>query len=333
MTNPTDPTSPQPESTVPAADAQAPASPDAQPTEAYGAAPAAADAQPTEAYPPADAQPTQAYPPAEQPTQAYPPAEQPTQAYPPAAQPAGAPYGQPPAYGSSYGDPAYAAAPVSTADRPRTLGWVSLGLAIGGLVLVGAAFIPLAWGSLILALIGGLLLLVALVLGIVTLASRKQGGKGLGIGAIAVSVLGGLLWVAALTVAFVWIGLSMAGTSSDSGSNPDVSVSEEADPGDDGEEEAPAGTYDEAAYLAAVRPEILAIMQEIEPSITEELVAEFYTDDMLIATGKGLLLAGDAAREAFISSTVESSQGTFDEDQATRFFDIVNDAAEQYLVE
>ena len=50
----------------------------------------------------------------------------------------------------------------------------------GRIVFVGAAYIPLLWVSVILALVGGLLLLVALVLGIVTLASKKQGGKGLG---------------------------------------------------------------------------------------------------------------------------------------------------------
>ncbi|MFE7846234.1 hypothetical protein ACFUTX_13690 [Microbacterium sp. NPDC057407] len=309
MSDPNDTTPPPSDGGAPATDTATPAptsSPDAQPTEAYPPAPSG-DAQPTVPYPPAYEQPTTAFPAAD---------GQPTAAYPPSDAPPAAPYGQ------AYGQPAYDA-PVSTADRPRTLGWASLGLAIGGLVLVGAAFIPLAWGSLVLALVGGLLLLVALVLGIVTLVSKKQGGKGLGIGAIAVSVFGGILWVGALTAAFLWIGLSMAGSASGSESDSDVTVTEEA----------PAGTYDEAAYLDAVRPEILAIMQEIEPSVSEELVAEFYTDDMLIATGKGLVLAGEAGREAFISSTVESSQGTFDENQATRFYDVVHDAAEQYLSE
>lgn len=307
MSDPNDTTRPPSDGGAPATDTAPPApSPDAQPTEAYAPAPSS-DAQPTAAYPPAYEQPTTGFPVAD---------AQPTAAYPPSDVPSAAPYGD------AYGQPAYAA-PVASADRPRTLGWTSLGLAIGGLVLVGAAFIPLAWGSLILALVGGLLLLVALVLGIVTLVNKKQGGKGLGIGAIAVSVFGGILWVGALTAAFLWIGLSMAGSSSGTESDSDVTVTEEA----------PAGTYDEAAYLDTVRPEILAIMQEIEPSVSEDIVAEFYTDDMLIATGEGLLLAGDAGREAFISSTVESSQGTFNEDQATRFYDVVHDAAEQYLSE
>lgn len=296
--------------------------------------------------------PTPAQPADEQPTQAYPPAdEQPTQAYPPAGQPAYGEPGGPAAYGQpSYGQPAYGAptraygareAPVSETDRPRGLAWASLGLAIGGLVLVGIAFAPLLWVSLVLAVLGGLLLLVAFVLGIVTLASKKQGGKGLGIGAIAVSVLGGILWVFAIVAAFVWIGL--AASSSSSGSNPDVSVSEEATPGDGADTEddggtedggeAQTGTYDEAAYLDVVRPRITEILQEIDPSITEDMISQIYSDEMLITTGKALLVAGDAARDAFVSSTVESSDGLFAEEQAIAFYDTVYDAAEMYLVE
>ncbi|MCW3493501.1 hypothetical protein [Microbacterium sp. SSM24] len=311
MTNPTEPTPPQPA--------------DAQPT----------DAQPTEAYPPADVQPTEAYPPADvQPTEAYPPAGQPTYGQPgdPAA------YGQPAAT-AAYGQPAYGApvadpAAVSVADRPRGLGWASLGLAIGGLVLVGAAFIPLAWVSLVLVLLGGLLLLVALVLGIVTLASKKQGAKGLGIAAIAVSVLGGLLWIFALTASLLWIGLAVAGSSSGS-SDPEISVSEEATPGDgeSTEGEAPTGTYDEEAYLAAVRPEILAIMQEIEPTITQELVDEFYTDDVLITVGTTIVSMGDLGGDAIVDQLVEGSEGMFTAEQATRFYETIRSAAEQYLVE
>lgn len=308
-----DPTPPPSDDTTPA-DAQATPAPDAQPTEAYGAP---ADAQPTEAYPPAYGQP-----------------------------PAGQQYGQPAdpaAYGQAaygqpaYGQPAYAgAAPADLAARPRTLGWVSLGLAIGGLVLVGAAYLPLAWVSLVLALIGGLLLLAALVFGIVTLASKKQGGKGLGIGAIAASVLGGFAWIGAITLAFVWIGLAAVGSNSGGELEPAPTVSESApveDGTDDGSEGEATGTYDEAAYLAAVRPEILAIMQEIEPSITEEVTAQFYTDEMLISIGQSTLVMGDAGVEAAIGGIVEGSDGMFGEEQATRFITTIYDAAQQYLVE
>ncbi|MCH6231089.1 hypothetical protein MK786_10105 [Microbacterium sp. CFH 31415] len=343
-----DPTPPPSDDATPA-DAQPTPASDAQPTEAYGAQPtevygAPADAQPTQAYPPADAQPTQAYPPADaQPTAVYPPAYgQPTAGQPAPGQPYGHPsdpavyggaaYGQP-----AYGQPAYAApAPADLAARPRTLGWVSLGLAIGGLVLVGAAYLPLAWVSLVLAMIGGLLLLAALVFGIVTLASKKQGAKGLGIGAIAVSVLGGLAWIGAITLAFVWIGLAAVGSDSAGGLDPAPTVSESApveDGSDEGTEGEATGTYDEAAYLAAVRPEILAIMQEIEPSITEEVTAQFYTDEMLISIGQSTLVMGDAGVEAAIDGIVEGSDGMFGEEQATRFITTIYDAAQQHLVE
>ncbi len=322
MSNPADPTSPQP------------------------------NEQPTEAYPPADAQPTEATRPPTQPTAAYPPAdEQPTAAYPPAASgtPSYAPpsYGQPPTAPPAYGEPPTGAQPGDTATRPKTMGWMALGLAIGGLVLVGAAYIPLMWGSLILALIGGLLLLAALVLGIVTLVSKKQGGNGLGIGAIIVSVIGGGVWLGAITLALVFIGLA-AVEDEGSFSSPAPSASaQEVQPteegtipdddvtGDEGTEgDAPvSGTYDEAAFLAEVRPAILTIMQELDPSITEEAIDEVYSDDMLIATGQALLSAGDEARDSFIASTVEGSGGLFSEDQAARFYDTLVNAADRHLAE
>ena len=58
-----------------------------------------------------------------------------------------------------------------------------------------------------------------------------------------------------------------------------------------------------------------------------------YSDEMLVTTGKALLAAGDSARDAFVSSTVESSEGVFTEEQAIRFYDVVLEAAEQHLVE
>ena len=322
MSNPTDSTEPQP--TDPP---QLPA--DAQPTEVYPpVAPPPADAQPTAVYPPADAQPTEVYPPAGQPAYA-----QPAYAQPAYAQPTQAPaaYGQP-----AYGDPAYPGqVPAAPDARPRTLGWVSLGLAIGGLVLVGAAFIPILWVSLALALVAGLLLLIAFVLGIVTLASKKQGGKGLGIGAIAVSVLGGLAWVVAFTFALVLTGLSAADSAGGSSESAPIVV-EETTPGEEateGDGEAPAGAYDEDAFLAEVRPQITALMQELDPSITEEMIGQIYSDEMLVTTGQALLVAGDAGRSLFITSTAEGSGGLFSEEQAARFYDTIVGAAEQHLAQ
>ncbi|MDY0908704.1 hypothetical protein [Microbacterium sp. CFBP9034] len=321
MSNPTEPTPPNP------SDAPQPPA-DAQPTEIVPPSEPVGDAQPTAAYPPSDFQATEAYPPADQP--GYGQAPQDPAAY---GQP---PYGQPPAYDPAYGQ-APVAAPVSPDARPRTLGWISLGLALGGLLLVGAAFIPLLWVSLVLAFLGGLLLLIALVLGIVTLASKKQGGKGLGIAAIALSVVGGIAWIGAITLAFLLIGFAAVGTSNGA-SVPSPAVSQEAVPEDEpteegSESETPTGTYDEAAYLAQVRPELTALMQEIEPSITEEMLAQTYTDETLVSIGQSLLIAGETGRSVAITSLTEASGGMFTEEQATRFYDTIADAAEQYLVQ
>ncbi|WP_127473094.1 hypothetical protein [Microbacterium sulfonylureivorans] len=338
MSNPTEPSPPQPEEPSAAQTDSDPASPDAQPTEVYPPAglPPAADAQPTEVYPPAglppaaDAQPTEVYPPAGQ--AGYPP-----QGY-------GRPVSDPGAYGQTgyaappYGNLAQAtppgAASVSGADRPRTLGWIALGAGIGGLALVAAAFIPLLWISIVLAVIGGVMLLAALVLGIITLASRKQGGKGLGIGAIAIAILGGLAWIAAMSLAVI---LSIAAVSTESvGGEPSPFPSSETTPDDESTEEGgeeASGTYDEAAFLAQIRPEITAIMQEIEPSITEEMLSQVYPDEVLVELGKGLVVTGDVGREAIITSLSAASGGVFTEEQATRFYDTVYDAAQQHLVE
>ncbi|MET0813413.1 MAG: hypothetical protein ABWY03_10180 [Microbacterium sp.] len=300
MSNPTDPPVPNP---------------DAQPTEAYGQPPVPnSDPQPTEAY----GQPVAPPPPyAEQPTQAYPDA-QPTQAY-----------GQP-----VYGTPA--PAPKAPDTRPKTLAWIALGAGILGFILVLVAFIPLLWVSLILALVGGVLLLGALVIGIIALASKKHGGKGLSIGAIIVSVVGGLAWIGAITWAIVVIGLASAG-GNDIAASPEPTAVESEAPSDTdtdtetGGDDVAAGAYDEAAYLAQVRPELVAIMQEVDPSLTEETISEVFPDETLVSTGSSLLSAGDAGRDVLISSLSES--GLFDEAQATRFYDAILDGARQHLVE
>lgn len=296
--------------------------------------PVPADDQPTVPFVPTDDQPTLAYP-----------------STPDASAPAyGAP--QPPAYGApqppAYGDqPAYGAAqpsygapqPTTPDTRPKRLGWIALGVGIGGLILALAGFVPILWVGLVLALIGGLLLLISLVLGIVTLASKKQGGKGLGIAAIVVSVLGGAAWSGALVFSLVLIGLATAGSSSGSTTDPLPSVSADSDQAtDEGTTEedtsdGATGTYDEAAFLAELRPQITGLMQEIEPNITEEMISSVYTDEMLVATGKSFLMTGESARDAFISASAESSGGVMSEDQAARFFDAILGAAQAHLVE
>ncbi|TQJ30985.1 hypothetical protein [Microbacterium sp. SLBN-146] len=289
------------------------------------------DAQPTAAYPPVPEMPAAyatenpAYGQDDQQTAAYPPpAPQPTAAYPQYAPPSA--YAQQPA---PYGSPAagYAAPtpqPSGPDTRPKTLGWVSLGLAILGVVLASVAFIPMMWVSLVLALVGGLLLLVALILGIVTLANKKQGGKGFGIGAIVVSVLGSGVWIGAIIWSIVIIGLGTAGWDSGSEGLP---------PGVEQSEGGSATAGGEEAFLAEVRPELLTLFQEIDPAITLELMETAFPDDALISMGEGSLLAGDAGRDAMVEVLAQSSGGAFTPEQAAEFYDVVHSAAQEHLAD
>lgn len=245
-----------------------------------------------------------------------------TPAYAPAPQ---APYGQP-----AYGQPAYAAAPAPTGTdtRPKTLAWVSLGLAVLGAILACVGFLPVPWVGLISVIVGGLLLLVAFVLSIVALASRKQGGKPLGVIALVLSVLGGGLWAIALFASIAFT--AFLSTSSDgSAESPAPAPSISSAPSDEGEEV--AGEYDEAAFLAEARPAMLAVFQEVEPSVTEDLVNQMFPDDALIAAGQSMLLLGEDGRDQMIESL--TTGGTFDDDTAGRFVDAIYDAATKHLQE
>jgi hypothetical protein len=209
--------------------------------------------------------------------------------------------------------------------------------------------------STVLAVIGGILLLVGFVLSLIALISKKQGGKGLSIGALVVSIIGGILFFFALIASLIWLGLaaaiedgdlvdpgptSSALPSQEASEAPSETPSEEATPGETAPAPAPGatGTYDEAAYLAAVRPEFFAILQEIQPGITEAEVAEIYPDDVLISIGQSfaaLVEAGglEEGRQSFVDSTVSSSNGAVTAEQANRLFDTVSNAASAYLVQ
>lgn len=308
MSTPTDPTGaerPDPDQGTPSASES--------PTTGSAPADGAADAAPTEAYPPA------------------PPA-------PPApgegagAGVAGAPASHAqPAYGQApYGQAPYGApAPSGPDTRPKTLAWTSLGLAILGVILSCIGFVPVAWVGLVSVIVGGLLLLVAFVLSIVALASRKQGGKPLGITALIVSVLGGIVWTVALIFAFT---LSIVTSATDSGSEPAPSPSVSAAPGQEDETDGEtSATYDEEAFVAEARPAINELFTSLDPSITDEIVEQMFTDDTLVTTGKSFLIAGEAGRDQLIDGLVSGSQGVFDEDAATRFTDIILDAAQKHL--
>jgi hypothetical protein len=112
----------------------------------------------------------------------------------PAANPSypGAPSGAPttPSSSSPYGAPGYPApaygVPASAPQLPKTVAIIALVLAGVGLVM---AFVPfVTWFA-------GLPLLAAFIMGIVALANKKQGGKGLAIAAVAVSVVG---WIVSI---------------------------------------------------------------------------------------------------------------------------------------
>ena len=108
----------------------------------------------------------------------------------PGPYPAGtAPYPYPPAYGATP-DP-----------RPKSLATLALAAAVVGVV---AVLIP------VINAVAGLILLAAVVLGIVALASRRQGGKGLGVAAILVAVVGGMMaWILS-TIVFGLFGFADA---------------------------------------------------------------------------------------------------------------------------
>ena len=269
----------------------------------------------------------------EAPTAAYDPAP-PAPPLPPAA-PEQAPYagyGQPGYAQAPYGQPPVAASGPDT--RPKTLARVSLGLAIVGALLACVGFIPLGWGGLVAVLVGGLMLLVAFVLSIVVLASRKQGGKPLGIAALIVSVLGAVVWTIALVVAFVFGVLATAEQSADAAPSPSVSApGENADDLD--ADDAPAGDVseaDEAAFLAEARPQLNELFAEIDPSFTDETVRQVFPDDALVGLGQSFAQAGDGNRQLLVDTLVTNLEGVLDAEAAERFIDILTDAADEHLM-
>lgn len=307
----------------------------------------AGDDQPTEAYPSASDQPAAAPSGDDQPTEAYPPApDQPTEAYPPApdqlradaAAPAGE-NGQP--VGAAYAAPIAPPAPAGADTRPKRLAWTALGLAVGGLVLVLVAFIPLLWVSFALAIVGGLLLLAGLVMGIMVLAKKAQGGKGLGIGAIVVSVLGSGAWIGALVWSLILIGLASSGAGGGTATavpspTPPAAVEESATPAPSEEataapEDTATGAYDEAAYLAEVRPALTALFAEIDPTITDEVATMVFPDESLVQIGQAVI-SGDLDRDSLVA-TLAAEDGLFSQEQAERFYDTIDASAQKHLVQ
>jgi hypothetical protein len=223
-----------PQQTTPApGDARSAPSPGAPPLAHAYATPAYADpgaaARPgTYAYPTAYAAPPAAY--------AAAGAAAAAAALPPYARAASAP---PPSYP---GAPAFGTAPVNgslppagTDTRPKGLAIVALSLAGAGVLLMLVAAVL---GSAGVGWLSPLLLFVAFVLSLIALISRRQGGKGFGVGALLLSILGGLL---ALVVAVAWVFGAFTGASSGGDDGYDTYTEEEyslpgiAAPGTDGQ--------------------------------------------------------------------------------------------------
>lgn len=313
MSNPTapgDPEQPNNATPPPSSPDDAPAHPDA-PTQAYP------DAQPTQAYP--DAQPTQAYG---------------------SAQPGPAYGGEQPAYGAPQ-PPVYTTPPTGAPDsRPKTLAIIALIAGVVGFVLGLGGFVPGL--GIALGIVAIILLLAALVLSIVALVSKKQGGTGFSIAALIVSVIGGIIASVALVVGLVFTAALTAVENGDfdellspaptTTSIPSDEASDEASetPGDD---TAPA-TGDEASYIAAVRPVITSLYQEITPGATPEQIELAFSDDTLLALGQSILtLEQVSGEEGSRAQIVEAwiSADAMSEEQANLLYDTVAGAAHQYL--
>ncbi|WP_207205336.1 hypothetical protein [Microbacterium protaetiae] len=276
-----------------------------------------------------------AYP--QQPAGGYP--QQPAAGYP--QQPAGAGYPQstaayPPVPPTGYVQPG-PGLPKQPDNRPKTLALVALILAVVGFIAACIGFAPI---GLPFVIVGGVLLLAAFVLSIVVLANRKQGGKGLGIAGLVVSVVGGIVFVFALLVSIAWAVWAGVGGGQALGERPAVSApvapSDEATD-DQGNNTTATGDYDEAAYVAELRPTVRAIFKEIEPNATDDIIDSAYTDDTLVYLGTTLLTEyttlGDDAIGQEASDAVDSSDGLFSEDQAERLMRAILEAAQHHLVE
>lgn len=198
-------------------------------------------------------------------------------AFPPYARPTAAPapgspvtprYGGTPGYPGSLGWSANQAGagfrpPGGPDGRPKTLAIIALILAAAGVLL---AFVPSVSGSFGAGWLSFLLLFAAFVLSIVALASRSQGGKGIGVGALTTSLLGGILTVV-LTIASVFGSFAS-------------SFGGDAEPGDEG-----GYSYDEYSVPGIAAPGTdgqpdpgVAFAPPLQPSATETAFGHDYDD-------------------------------------------------------
>lgn len=305
------------------------------PTDPTQPTPAPADAQPTEAYPPATGGYGASYAaPTAPPAPEY--AAQAPYTAPPAPSYGATPYGATAPYGTPGGYPT----PAGPDTRSKGIAWTALILAIAGILLCLIGFVPLPWVGFIAALIGSFALLAAFVVSIVGLVGRRNGGKGLSVTALVLSVVGSVLAGFALLVSMIFVGLSAANSST--GSAPSTQTSDEASDGGAGTTDDSATTDDttdgsadhsasEAAYLAALRPEINDVMTGIDPSVTSADIEKLFPDESLLLIGRALLVTGESGIDSMLDSTVEAAGGAVTADQVRPLYEAIYQAADQYL--
>lgn len=226
---------------------------------------------------------------------------------------------------------------VATAPSRKGMAITALILGIAAVVFGLLGLVPFAgWAFLGL---GGLLGVVALVLGIIAASGKNREGRGMGITGLSLGAAGVLLAIVAVVAQVLFIAAAVASTNhSASGSTSQVAPSPS---GNADASTAPtpetspsaSGTYDEQAYLDAVKPELLALWRTIQPGATSLP----WDDEFLITAGQQIQsVSGSASdlasmREAFVSAATSQSKGVLSKAQAGKIFDIVASAANKYL--
>lgn len=226
----------------------------------------------------------------------------------------------------------FATGGVETAPARKGLAVTALILGIAAVVFAVLGFVPLV-GFAFLGL-GGLLGVVALILGIITLAGKNRQGRGMGLTGIILGAVGVLLAIVAIVFQLsVLVSVGNAVSRSALSSSTPVPLPQASDAATPGVAGAAAGDYDEKAYLAAVKPQLLALMQSINPSATKLP----WTDDYLVTMGQSVeslgtdKVARTAAREAVVKMVTEASKGAVSTAKAAELFDIIAQAADAHL--
>jgi len=224
-------------------------------------------------------------------------------------------------------------APVAPESGTRSKGvaTTALVLAIVGLLVSLVGFLPIVWVGIIGAAIGGLVLLAAFIVAIVGLAGRRNGGKPLSIAALIVSVLGGIVVSIALLTSIVFTGLELTGNAS---STPAATAGESgttADGSDGTAEEGDALTPAEQSFIDDVRPQVDQIMQQVDPTLTPDLVEQAFPDESLLMIGQALLATGEAGIDSFVDQTLATAGDTVDAEQLRSLYQTIYDSAVTHL--